>query len=99
MERILSARSLWLSASTVVAVRLRPHSGGEALQRHVESTIEVTLPSGYPEQAASVRLQRARGLVDDEESWRTLATLRALPAHGPPGGMTMMDQRLPLQVT
>lgn len=62
--------------STIVAVRLRPHSGGEVLQRHVESTIEVTLPCSYPEQAASVRLQRARGLVDDEEA-RLLKHVRA----------------------
>ena len=54
--------------STIVVVRLRPHSGGEALQRHVDASIQVSLPSNYPEQAASVRLERARGLVEDEEA-------------------------------
>ena len=57
----------------IVALRLLPRSGGEALQRWMECTIEFILPDGYPDVAASARVLRARGLVDDEEA-RLVAT-------------------------
>ena len=33
------------------------------------------------------------GEIDGDDSWSTLAALNALPAKGPPGGMTMLTKQ------
>ena len=55
--------------STEVAMRLRPQTGGERAQRFMEVVLQLRCGDGYPsESAPTIRLQRARGFVEDEEA-------------------------------
>jgi len=55
--------------STEVAIRLRPQTGGERAQRFMEVVLQLRCGDGYPSKSApTIRLQRARGLVEDEEA-------------------------------
>ena len=55
--------------STEVAMRLRPQTGGERAQRFMEVVLQLRCGDGYPSKSApTIRLQRARGLVEDEEA-------------------------------
>ena len=62
-----------------VAVVLRPHTGGEEVQRFVEAELCLSLAAPYPTAAAGVTLRRVRGLLDDEER-RLLRVVRARAA-------------------
>ena len=62
-----------------VAVVLRPHTGGEEVQRFVEAELCLSLSAPYPTAAAGVTLRRVRGLLDDEER-RLLRVVRARAA-------------------
>ena len=50
-----------------IAIRLLPHSGGNAAQRFMEATLAVSLPTAYPDELPTVSIARARGLLDEEE--------------------------------
>ena len=55
--------------STEVAMRLRPQTGGERAQRFMEVVLQLRCGDGYPSKSApTIRLQRARGFVEDEEA-------------------------------
>ena len=71
-----------------VAVVLRPHTGGEEVQRFVEAELCLSLAAPYPTAAAGVTLRRVRGLLDDEE--RRL--LRVVRARGRRGGRVLRVQ-------
>ena len=55
--------------STEVAMRLRPQTGGERAQRFMEVVLQLRCGDGYPSEGSpTIRLQRARGFVEDEEA-------------------------------
>lgn len=51
-----------------VCCLLQPRVGEDAASRHVQAWLRVELPAEYPRIAPRVSLERARGLVSDEEA-------------------------------
>lgn len=56
------------STANTVRCLLQPHSGGEAVHRIVEATLEATLVSSYPADPPALKLVATRGMVDEEEA-------------------------------
>ena len=56
------------TGATELAVRLQPQTGGARAQRFMEVVLQMQLGAGYPSISPVVRLQRTRGLIEDEES-------------------------------
>ena len=86
--------------STEVAMRLRPQTGGERAQRFMEVVLQLRCGDGYPsESTPTIRLQRARGFVEDEEAQllcgvhARAAELQGKPAPAPAPALLLLPLR------